>query len=581
MFYVIERPGNSLSNIPLMGNPKTKELLLFLTALIFSVALMFAFIEFPALLDSVLQEKVSFPGFDQGTDEFAAYKTDLYISALHLRWIGYGSLALVLLLIAIGFATRKSGVAWAGAFVLFLPVFGQFALSMFFLAGLGMLRVLWLPFSDVNISLLQLGDVIYLPHKALLWFFGLFGRQAHPFLTYAYMAAGSFFFVWGVFVWFKTRSGKEKVATKWIYTFSRHPQYLGWIIWSYGLMLFSAGINDMKKSWSIPSSLPWLLATMIIIGICFMEEIKMQEENEEAYMLYRQKAPFLFPVPTWLGRIIKFPMLLAIGKGYPEKPGEAIRVVLLYTALLVLPSFLWVDFTPQKTQPMAVQEYFAHHPAAIDSLILEIKKPQDRRQLYLHFERLRAIGQPAASALIGLLEDTNPDVREFAAYALGQLKAEQAAAPLSILLQDTELRPSKAAAEALGQIGSEKAVAPLLNALADSPNPGLRHSIHMALGNTGSPEAWEALVKGLEDEVWYARRSALQALNKIAPQRSAPFLIWALEDEHVALRREAVFLILQQKPPEAIDALKTAIDDEDFETRFYARQALRMIEEGV
>lgn len=103
----------------------------------------------------------------------------------------------------------------------------------------------------------------------------------------------------------------------------------------------------------------------------------------------------------------------------------------------------------------------------------------------------------------------------------------------------------------------------------------------MALGNTGSPEAWEALVKGLEDEVWYARRSALQALNKIAPQRSAPFLIWALEDEHVALRREAVFLILQQKPPEAIDALKTAIDDEDFETRFYARQALRMIEEGV
>ena len=36
--------------------------------------------------------------------------------------------------------------------VLFLPVFGHFALTMFFLGGLGFLRLLWMPFLDVSFN---------------------------------------------------------------------------------------------------------------------------------------------------------------------------------------------------------------------------------------------------------------------------------------------------------------------------------------------------------------------------------------------------------------------------------------------
>lgn len=127
-------------------------------SVVFSVALMFAFIELPRLLDNLLQENVGFPGFDHGLDDEEAYKTELYIQALHLRLIGYVSLALVLAFIVLGFVTSKSSWAWAGALVLFLPVFGQFALSMFFLSGLGMLRIGWMPFLDISFEFLNLGQ---------------------------------------------------------------------------------------------------------------------------------------------------------------------------------------------------------------------------------------------------------------------------------------------------------------------------------------------------------------------------------------------------------------------------------------
>ncbi|MEJ2596401.1 MAG: isoprenylcysteine carboxylmethyltransferase family protein, partial [bacterium] len=218
---------------------KGRDILLLILAIIFSVALIFAFIELPRWIDSLLQQSGSFPGFDQGAGEENAYRSELFINALYLRWIGYGSLILVLLFIVLGFVTRKSSWAWAGAFVLFLPVFGQFALSMFFLSGLGILRAGWLPLMETGFPVLNLGLVIYVPYWVLLWFFGLFNWYAHDFIAWLFMSFGAFLFVWGVFTWLQNRFGKSKMSTNFLYRYSRHPQYLGWILWSYGFMLLS------------------------------------------------------------------------------------------------------------------------------------------------------------------------------------------------------------------------------------------------------------------------------------------------------------------------------------------------------
>ena len=81
--------------------PSLKSVVLFFLAIVFSIALMFAFIELPVWTDAFLSEYVGFPGFDQGVDSTSAFKTNIYIDALHLRWIGYISLLLVVLFIVV------------------------------------------------------------------------------------------------------------------------------------------------------------------------------------------------------------------------------------------------------------------------------------------------------------------------------------------------------------------------------------------------------------------------------------------------------------------------------------------------
>jgi protein-S-isoprenylcysteine O-methyltransferase Ste14 len=559
-----------------MLSKKVNNILLFLLALIFSLALMFAFTEIPRLIDLLLQNKVGFPDFDQGISEQNIYKSNLYISVLHLRWIGYLNLFLVLGFIILGFITKKSGWAWAGALTLFLPVFGQFALNMFFLAGLGILRVGWLPFIDISNKILALGDVIYLPYRFLIWFFSLFNWYAHNFISYFFMAAGSFLFVWGVLVWFQTRSGNQLVASSRIYKFSRHPQYLGWIIWSYGFMLFSSGINVMKKTWTVSSSLPWLLASMVIIAICLLEEIYMQKTGGETYQRYRRQTPFLFPLPKWLKAVINAPMKLFIRKNQPESKLEVAGVVLLYTGLLMAFSFFTLDWGEKGREERLMIS--SNPQRTVDSLIREIRKPQSRRYINTHFAEMEKLGAFAVAPLISLLSDSNPVVREFSAITLGNMMAVQAVESLIDLLNDPQGRVRNTAAISLGKIGSEKALSPLIKHLQTSTGQGIRHHIYRALGNIGSATAWSILVQGTQDSLWFQRVAALNGLNVIDPEKSLEYIIPALEDEDVNVRRHAVTILLEQKPLSARAALEKVLDDQDFETRFYARQAIKLID---
>jgi protein-S-isoprenylcysteine O-methyltransferase Ste14 len=560
---------------------KFKDLLLFLLALVFSIALMFAFIEFPRLIDQFLQADVGFPGFDYGSNELNAYKTDLFIDSLYLRWIGYGSLFLIVVFIIVGYASRKSVWAWAGAFALFLPVFGQFALSMFFLSGLGILRVGWFPFMDISLKILEMGNVIYIPYWILMWVGRQFDWYAHHFLSYLFMIFGSLIFVWSVLLWLRTRSSKNPVAKSWIYRYSRHPQYLGWIIWSYGLMLFSALENQMKKSWSIPTSLPWLLATMVIIGICMLEELKMKEVYEESYQKYRQKTPFLFPLPKWLKLVILFPVRLVFRKDWPKTRGQVAGTILIYTICFMLLSLIWVDFDSR--EEIAVQEAVNLEQAEdeIHSILIELQRNDNRGHLYNQIMALKFYQNRAVPTLIVLLNNPNSDIREFSVQALSELRATSAVESLILLLDDPEFRVRRGASYALGNLRSDQAVNPLLDVLKKPINGGMRYAVYSALGQIGSIRAWSALVPATRDTVWYAQNAAIRALYKIDRDRSMEYIINSLQSPTVNVRRQTVMLLLEDPHPAAIDALQKLDDDPDFETRFYSKQVLRLIEERV
>ncbi|MEZ5198169.1 MAG: HEAT repeat domain-containing protein [Bacteroidales bacterium] len=553
-----------------MKIPTTKSILLFLLAIVFSIALMFAFIEIPLWLDALLGKHIGFTGFDHGSNETEGFKAKVYIDALYLRWIGYLCLGLVLIFIILGFTTKKTGWAWAGAFTLFLPVFGQFALSMFFLSGLGILRTAWFPFMDISWMVLDFGKVIYIPYWILMWFCGLFNWYAHDFISWFFMATGAVLFSWGVVAWFQTRFSKQHVATGWIYKFSRHPQYLGWIIWSYGLMLFSSDINNMKKSWGVATSLPWLLMTMIIIAICYLEENKMKEQSNEEYVQYQKNTPFLFPIPKWLKSIIKAPMNLIIKKKQPSNTSEIIKVTGLYTILFIVLSLIWIDFEKS-------DQSIESNLSKMNLLVTEINQTESRRILGCQFDQLCNFGVKAENELIIFLNDPNPDKREFAAQSLGKFKSQGAIEVLIPLLNDPVYRVSNEAIRALAKIGSPKAIPELRKVLTDPNREHLQGYILQALSDLGDKDIWPLLIERLQSPEWFIRTAALNSLNKLDPDKSLPYVYEALKDEAQQVKRSAVIILLKQKPEGAIDPLSQLYEDNDFETRFYAKQAIEAI----
>lgn len=148
-----------------------------------------------------------------------------------------------------------------GALALMLPVFAQFAAVMFFLAGLGLLNLLWLPVLDISFRVQELGAVIRAPYQFWRWLFGLVGANGYWPAVYLCIGGGLLIFFLGTLAWLRSRARKEEVAIGWVYRLSRHPQYLGWILWSYGAFLLLLQARYPKRSWGIAADLSWLLAT--------------------------------------------------------------------------------------------------------------------------------------------------------------------------------------------------------------------------------------------------------------------------------------------------------------------------------
>ena len=178
-----------------------------------------------------------------------------------------------------------------------LPVFAQFAGVMFFLAGLGLLNLLWLPVLDISFEIQRLGLIIRAPYDLVMWMFRQAGLSAYWPLVVGCIGGGLLIFFLGTFDWLRARSRDENVAHSRVYRFSRHPQYMGWILWTYGVFLLLLQARYPKRSWGIDASLSWLLATMVIIGVAMIEELTMRQRLGESYDAYRRITPFLFPVP--------------------------------------------------------------------------------------------------------------------------------------------------------------------------------------------------------------------------------------------------------------------------------------------
>lgn len=546
---------------------------LILLAAVFTIGLTFATVELPHFVDNFLQSFITTPGLDSHANEMSRLKTELFISHFHLRLIGYVCFALLVLAIVAGFATRRVGLAAVGAVGFMLPVFAQFAGVMFFLAGLGLLNVLWLPVLDISFELSRLGLIVRAPYDLLIWVFRKIGVNGYWPIVYFFLGGGLLFFFLGTFAWLSARARKKDVADFWIYRISRHPQYLGWIVWSYGVYLLLLRGMYPRRSWGIDASLPWLLSTLAIIGVAMLEELNMRKKHGEAYEAYRGSAPFLFPIPKFIGKLFALPTRLLFKKSEPQRKREVAIVVSLYGIALIAASALFYGGGWAGTLMLLSPSSRAHK---MEQLATRLVEEPNRRAKYFIAVRLAAFGEPAVDYFIPLLRHENQEVRINAADMLKRIPTQRAVPALVAALSDSAADVRGRAAAALGVTGAPQCVEPLLARLDDTEGR-VRMSAMRSLAQLGSTDLLELAAITIRDESAWVRSSTLESLGILGSEAGMSLVLEALSDEQPMVRRSAVAAALEIASPRACEALEGASSDADWEVRIYAAESRRRL----
>jgi HEAT repeat protein len=319
----------------------------------------------------------------------------------------------------------------------------------------------------------------------------------------------------------------------WVYRISRHPQYLGWIIWSYGVFLLLLQARYPRRSWGISATLPWLISTMVIIGVAMLEEVNMRRRHGEEYETYRRSAPFLFPVPRFVEKAFALPFRILFKKARPERGREVAIVLTLYTALLIGASSLfygggWGRIASAFRSQEAQEQYLA-------GIVAEIRnEPNWRRQSALTLS-LGPMGEMAIPSLLELLQDEDPAIRSYAAGTLRDYPSEAAFEVLTQAVQDEAEDVRWHAAEALGALRTPAAVQSLIPLLEDSASH-IRMTALGALAQLGSEAVLPIAVELARAPELWVRGGGLGALGTLGSEEGLPTALGCLEDEDREVR---------------------------------------------
>jgi HEAT repeat protein len=143
-----------------------------------------------------------------------------------------------------------------------------------------------------------------------------------------------------------------------------------------------------------------------------------------------------------------------------------------------------------------------------------------------------------------LQNSTDPQVRQYAAYLLGQTK-------------------------------NPRAIQPLIEALADF-DKSVREQATLALSSIGKA-AIEQLTAAMKEKKWETRYRAAEALGKIADERVVQPLIKALQDNRDHVRYMAAKGLRELGDSDAIEPMIILIKDENRYVRMMAATVLGTI----
>lgn len=309
-------------------------------AIVYGVGTTFFTLELERLVERTLTPRIAASAAVQALERDIPTGIDHFLSSRNVRAVGYACFGIAILLALAGLILQRRSVALLSSGSLVLPIYAYFVLHMSFLAGLGMLTALWAPFWG---DLVRLGDIAYAPYVLLVYPASVAGIDVRQFLAGTFISLGLLIFILGVLAWFYARLRRQGTADFWIYRFSRHPQYLGWILWSYGLMLRVALRRDTALGQDNPgASLPWVISSLVIVCVALSEEIRMRRDHAADYGCYSRATSFMLPLPRFLARLVGAPFRLITGKAHPETGWDLVWVFVIYLGLVAALSLPFV-----------------------------------------------------------------------------------------------------------------------------------------------------------------------------------------------------------------------------------------------
>jgi HEAT repeat protein len=168
------------------------------------------------------------------------------------------------------------------------------------------------------------------------------------------------------------------------------------------------------------------------------------------------------------------------------------------------------------------------------------------------------------SELVKALHDnTDPEVRQYAAYLLGKAKNPRAIQPLIESLADFDKSVREQAMLALSSLG-KAAIEPLAEAMKE-PKWETRYRAAEALGKIADEKAVQPLIQGLKDRRDHVRYMAAKGLNEIGDSDAVEPLIVLLKDDNVYVRLMAIHALSTLGGKKVKAALNRALESEQDE----------------
>ncbi|NDJ54184.1 MAG: HEAT repeat domain-containing protein [Chloroflexi bacterium] len=178
---------------------------------------------------------------------------------------------------------------------------------------------------------------------------------------------------------------------------------------------------------------------------------------------------------------------------------------------------------------------------ATDALLAALASPQVNIRLNVT-EALGHHGHDprVPEALVNLLRDPTPSIRQQAARALGDIADPATEADLLAALNDPEEKVSRAIIKTLGVLGGEASLLPLLNGLLGHPSTAVRVVSAKSLGQLADPRATKGLTQALRhDSKWVVRYATIAALAAIGGDSARQAITAARTDDSNELVRRA------------------------------------------